>query len=78
MREIEWKVLSELMKNSKLSDRELARKLGSSQPTVTRTRRRLEEKGYIKLSSNSIKCLTQKKLKKQRRPLLRAPKKAQG
>jgi len=48
MREIEWKVLSELMKNSKLSDRELARKLGSSQPTVTRTRRRLEEKGYIK------------------------------
>jgi DNA-binding Lrp family transcriptional regulator len=36
MREIELKVLSELMKNSRVSDRELAKKIGSSQPTVTR------------------------------------------
>jgi len=48
MREIEWKVLSELMKNAKLSDRDLAKKIGSSQPTVTRTRKKLEKKGYIK------------------------------
>jgi len=48
MREIEWKILSELMKNSRLSDRELAKKIGSSQPTVTRTRRRLEKEGYIR------------------------------
>lgn len=48
MREIEWKVLSELMRNSKLSDRELARKMRSSQPTVTRIRRKLEKKGCIK------------------------------
>ena len=48
MREIEWKILSELMKNSRLSDRELARKIGSSQPTVTRARNKLEKKGYIK------------------------------
>jgi len=48
MREIEWKVLSELMKNSRLSDRKLAKKIGSSQPTVTRTRRRLEKQGYIR------------------------------
>lgn len=48
MREIEWKVLSELMRNSKLSDRQLAKKIGSSQPTITRTRRRLEKEGYIR------------------------------
>jgi DNA-binding Lrp family transcriptional regulator len=36
------------MKNSKQSDRELAKKLGVSQPTVTRTRTRLEKEGYIK------------------------------
>jgi DNA-binding Lrp family transcriptional regulator len=48
MREIEWMVLSELMKNAKLSDRDIARKIGSSQPTVTRVRRKLEKKGYIR------------------------------
>lgn len=48
MREIEWKVLSELMKNAKISDRELAKKIGSSQPTITRTRRKLEKEGYIR------------------------------
>ena len=48
MREIEWKVLCELMKNSRLSDRELAKKIGSSQPTVTRARKRLEKDGYVK------------------------------
>jgi DNA-binding Lrp family transcriptional regulator len=48
MREIEWNLLSELMKNSKKSDRELAKVLGSSQPTVTRLRTKLERKGYIK------------------------------
>ena len=36
------------MKNSRLSDRELAKKIGSSQPTVTRTRRKLEKQGYIR------------------------------
>lgn len=48
MREIEWMVLHELMKNARLSDRDLARKIGSSQPTVSRTRKKLEKKGYIK------------------------------
>ena len=36
------------MKNSRLSDRELAKKIGSSQPTVTRTRRKLEKQGCIR------------------------------
>ena len=48
MRKIEWEVLSELMKNSKFSDRELAKKIRRSQPTVTRVRRKLEKEGYIR------------------------------
>jgi DNA-binding Lrp family transcriptional regulator len=43
-----WNVLSELLGNSKQSDREIGRKLGKSQPTVTRIRRKLEKEGYIK------------------------------
>jgi len=48
MREIERKLLSELMKNSRRTDRELAKVIGSSQPTVTRTRNKLEKEGYIR------------------------------
>lgn len=48
MREIELKLISELMKNSRRSDRDLAKVIGSSQPTVTRTRKRLEKEGYIR------------------------------
>lgn len=48
MKEFEKKLLAELLKNCKRSDRELARALGSSQPTITRTRQRLERKGLIR------------------------------
>jgi len=48
MKDVELKLISELMKNSKNSDRELAKRLGVSQPTVTRTRSRLEKEGYLK------------------------------
>jgi len=48
IREVELKILSELMKNSRISDRKLARQLGISQPTVSRIRNRLEKEGYIK------------------------------
>lgn len=48
MREIEMKLLSELMKNSRRSDRDLAKAIGTSQPTVTRIRRKLEKQGIIK------------------------------
>ncbi|HVP41261.1 MAG TPA: Lrp/AsnC family transcriptional regulator [Candidatus Krumholzibacteriaceae bacterium] len=41
------KLLLEMMKNSRRSDRDLAKVLGVSQPTVTRTRQRLE-KEYIR------------------------------
>jgi len=41
------RLLGEILKNSKRSDRELAKILGVSQPTVSRTRARIE-KEYIK------------------------------
>ena len=40
-------LLRELLKNSKRSDRELAKVLRVSQPTITRHRRKLEERGLI-------------------------------
>lgn len=42
MKEIDWKILFELFKNSRLSDRQLAKKIGVSQPTITRRRIVLE------------------------------------
>lgn len=48
MKEIELKLISELMKNSRRSDRDLAKALEVSQPTVTRVRTKLEKEGYIK------------------------------
>ena len=41
------KLLHEMMKNSKRSDREIAKIIGVSQPTITRMRQRLEKTGYI-------------------------------
>ncbi len=43
LKDIDYKILSELLKNSKMSDRKLAKKIGVSQPTVTRRRARLEK-----------------------------------
>lgn len=48
MKEVELKLLSELMKNSRRSDRELAKAMQVSQPTVTRIRNKLEKEGIIK------------------------------
>ncbi len=42
------KIIAELMKNSRKSDREIARAVGISQPTVSRTIHRLEKEGIIK------------------------------
>ena len=41
------KLLFELMKKSKRSDREIAKIIGVSQPTITRMRQRLEKKGIV-------------------------------
>jgi len=48
MKDIELRLISELMKNSRRSDRELAKIIGVSQPTVSRTIKRLEKEGCIK------------------------------
>ncbi len=47
-KKIATKLLIELLRDSKQSDRLLAKKLGVSQPTITRTRTKLEREGYIK------------------------------
>jgi DNA-binding Lrp family transcriptional regulator len=46
LKTIDYKLLWELMKNSRRSDRELAKVLGTSQPTVSR-RRIIIEKNFI-------------------------------
>jgi len=46
-KELPQQLLRELLKNSKRSDRELAKVLKVSQPTITRTRRKLEREGEI-------------------------------
>lgn len=48
MKDVELKLIAELMKNSRRSDGELARTLKVSQPTVTRMRSRLEREGYLR------------------------------
>jgi DNA-binding Lrp family transcriptional regulator len=48
LKDIELKLVSELMKNSRRSHRELARVLGISQPTVSRIIMKLEKEGVIK------------------------------
>jgi DNA-binding Lrp family transcriptional regulator len=48
LKNIEIKLIAELLKNSRRSDRELAKAIGSSQPTVSRAIKRLEKEGIIK------------------------------
>lgn len=48
MKDVELRLISELLKNSRRSDRELAKTLGVSQPTISRTIKKLEKEGYIK------------------------------
>ena len=47
-KELARKLLIELLRNSKESDRKLAKKLGVSQPTITRTRGKIEREGLIR------------------------------
>jgi len=43
LKQTDRKLLAELLKNAKRSDRELAKRLGVSQPTISRRRGKLEE-----------------------------------
>jgi DNA-binding Lrp family transcriptional regulator len=47
-KELVRRLLIELLRDSKQSDRKLAKKLGVSQPTITRTRGKLERDGFIR------------------------------
>ena len=47
MKEVELRLVAELMKNSRRSDRELAKALKVSQPTVSRMIKKLEKEGVI-------------------------------
>ena len=51
MKLLELRLIAELMKNSRRSDRVLAKVLGVSQPTVTRTRTSLEKRGLIEYTA---------------------------
>jgi DNA-binding Lrp family transcriptional regulator len=54
LKPVDYKLLFELMKDSHRSDRQLAKALGISQPTVTRRRTMLEEnliEGYTIIPS---------------------------
>jgi DNA-binding Lrp family transcriptional regulator len=48
MKDVEVKLVSELMKNSRRSDRELAKAIGVSQPTVSRMINKFEKEGILK------------------------------
>jgi DNA-binding Lrp family transcriptional regulator len=43
LKPIDYKILSNLLRDSDISDRQLAKKLGKSQPTITRRRSKLEK-----------------------------------
>jgi DNA-binding Lrp family transcriptional regulator len=51
LKDVELRLISELIKDSRRSDRELAKAIGVSQPTVSRVRVRLEKEGMIEYSA---------------------------
>jgi len=51
LKDIDYKIISEYIKNSKISDRELAKKVGVSQPTITRKRTIYEEERLLEYTS---------------------------
>jgi DNA-binding Lrp family transcriptional regulator len=53
LKEIEIKLVCELIRNSRKSDRELAKIIGVSQPTVSRIRTRLEREGVIEYTGTA-------------------------
>jgi len=48
LKNLVWRLIAELLKSGRKSDRQLAKELKVSQPTISRTRKKLENEGYIK------------------------------
>jgi len=48
LKDVQLKLIAELLRNSRRSDRELAKAIGVSQPTVSRTLAKLEKAGFIR------------------------------
>jgi DNA-binding Lrp family transcriptional regulator len=48
MKETELKLIAEVIKNSRRSDRQLARAIGVSQPTISRTLKKLDKEAFLK------------------------------
>ena len=46
-KDINHAILSRLLKNARTSDRQMAREIGVSQPTITRRRAKLEKEGFL-------------------------------
>ena len=51
LKSVDYQILFELIKNPRLSDRQLAKILGVSQPTVTRKRAVLEKEGLLEYTA---------------------------
>ena len=51
MKKVDYRILAELIKNSRLSDRQLAKNLGISQPTVTRRRTMLQKERLVEYTA---------------------------
>ncbi len=51
LKSIDYGIISELVKNSRLSDRQLARILKTSQPTITRRRKMLDDEGLLEYTA---------------------------
>jgi DNA-binding Lrp family transcriptional regulator len=47
LKKLDFEILSELMKNARSGDREIAKRIGTSQPTVSRRRKKLEDEGLL-------------------------------
>jgi DNA-binding Lrp family transcriptional regulator len=51
LKKVDYRILAELIKNSRLSDRQLAKNLGISQPTVTRRRTMLQKERLVEYTA---------------------------
>ena len=51
LKDVDYKIISELMKNSRISDRKLATIVGVSQPTVSRKRAMFEKEGLVEYNT---------------------------